>query len=75
VTSSKLIRWGLTAVVVVALLGGAVALVQSLLAPVLGYRCDEPANALADMNSMDDLRTPFNDAAGSPRLVLLLSPT
>jgi hypothetical protein len=64
VTSSKLIRWGLTAVVV-----------QSFLGPVLGYRCDEPANALADMNSMDDLRTRFNEAAGSPRLVLLLSPT
>jgi hypothetical protein len=74
-TSSKLIRWGLTAVVVVALLGGAVALVQSFLGPVLGYRCDEPANALADMDSMDDLRARFNDAAGSPRLVLLLSPT
>jgi hypothetical protein len=74
-TSSKLIRWGLTAVVVVALLGGAVALVQSFLGPVLGFRCDEPANALADMDSMDDLRARFNDAAGSPRLVLLLSPT
>jgi hypothetical protein len=74
-TYSKLIRWGLTAVVVVALLGGAVALVQSFLEPVLGYRCDEPANALADMNSMDDLRARFNDGAGSPRLVLLLSPT
>ena len=74
-TSSKLIRRGLTAVVVVALLGGAVALVQSFLGPVLGYRCDEPANALADMDSMDDLRARFNDAAGSPRLVLLLSPT
>ena len=74
-TSSKLIRWGLTAVVVVALLGGAVALVQSFLGPVLGYRCDEPANALADMDSMDDLRARFNDAAGSSRLVLLLSPT
>jgi hypothetical protein len=24
---------------------------------------------------MDDLRTRFNEAAGSPRLVLLLSPT
>jgi hypothetical protein len=73
--SSKLIRWGLTGVVVVALLGGAVALVQSFLGPVLGYRCDEPANALADMDSMNDLRARFNDAAGSPRLVLLLSPT
>ena len=74
-TSSKLIRWGLTAAVAVALLGGAVALVQSFLGPVLGYRCDEPANALADMDSMDDLRARFNDGAGSTRLVLLLSPT
>ena len=74
-TFSKFIRWGVTAAVLVALLGGAVALVQSFLGPVLGYRCDEPANALADMDSMDDLRTRFNDAAGSPRLVLLLSPT
>jgi hypothetical protein len=73
--SSKLIRWGLTAAVLVALLGGAVALVQSFLGPVLGYRCDEPANALADMDSMEDLRARFNDGAGSPRLVLLLSPT
>ena len=74
-TSAKLIRWGFTATVLVALLVGAVALVQSFLGPVLGYRCDEPANALADMDSMDDLRARFNDAAGSPRLVLLLSPT
>jgi hypothetical protein len=75
IVSSKLIHWGATAVVVAALLGGAVALVQSFLGPVLGYRCDEPANALADMNSMDDLRARFNSDAGSPRLVLLLSPT
>jgi hypothetical protein len=74
-TSSNLIRWGVTAAVLVALLAGAVALVQSFLGPVLGYRCDEPANALANMNSMDDLRARFNDGAGSPRLVLLLSPT
>jgi hypothetical protein len=26
------------------------------------------------MSSMDDLRAQFNEAAGSPRLVLLLSP-
>jgi hypothetical protein len=74
-TTSRLIRWGATAAVVVVLLGGAVALVQSFLGPGLGYRCDEPARALADMNSMDDLRARFNEDAGSPRLVLLLSPT
>ena len=74
-TPSKLIRWGVTAVVVAALLGGAVALVQSFLGPVLGYRCDEPAKTLVDMNSMDDLRARFNEDADSPRLILLLSPT
>jgi hypothetical protein len=74
-TSSKLIRWGATAAVVVALLGGAVALVQFFLGPIGGYRCDQPAKALTNMSSMDDLRTRFNEGAGSPRLVLLLSPT
>ncbi len=74
-TFSKLIRLGVTTAVVVALLGGAVALVQSFLGPVLGYRCDEPAKVLANMNSMDELRDRFNEATGSPRLVLLLSPT
>ena len=72
---SRLIRWGATAAVVAVLLGGAVALVQFLLGPIGGYRCDEPAKALADMNSMGDLRARFNEDAGSPRLVLLLSPT
>ena len=74
-TSSRLIRWGATAAVVVALLGGAVALVQFLLGPIGGYRCAEPAKALADIGTIDDLRGRFNEDAGSPRLVLLLSPT
>ena len=74
-TPSRLIRWGATAAVVAVLLGGAVALVQFLLGPIGGYRCEEPARTLADMNSMDDLRARFNEDAGSPRLVLLLSPT
>jgi hypothetical protein len=74
-TPSKLIRWGATAAVVVALLGGAVALVQFFLGPIGGYRCDEPTKTLVDMRSMDNLRARFNDAVGDPRLVLLLSPT
>ena len=73
--TSKIIRWGATGAVVAALLVGAVALVQFFLGPIGGYRCDEPAKALADMSSMDDLRARFNDDAGSTRLVLLLSPT
>ena len=51
------------------------ALVQFLLGPIGDYRCEEPARVLSDMNSMDDLRARFNEDAGSPRLVLLLSPT
>lgn len=74
-TPSRLIRWGVTAAVGAALLVGAVALVQFFLGPIGGYRCDEPAKTLADMSSMDDLRARFNDGTGSPRLVLLLSPT
>ena len=74
-TSSKLVRWGATATVVAALLAGAVALVQFFLGPLGGYRCDEPAKTLAAVRSVDDLRARFNDGAGSPRLVLLLSPT
>jgi hypothetical protein len=75
VRSARLIRWGVAVAVVVVLLVGAVALVQSFLGPVLGYRCDEPAKALASMHSIGDLRARFNDGASSPRLVLLLSPT
>jgi hypothetical protein len=74
-TPSKIIRWGVTAAVLVALLGGTVALVQYFLGPIGGYRCDEPTKTLVDMRSMDNLRARFNDAAGDPRLVLLLSPT
>ena len=33
------------------------------------------AAAVADLRSMDDLRTRFNADAGAPRLVLVLSPT
>jgi hypothetical protein len=74
-TFSRLIRWTATAAFAAALLGGAVALVQVFLGPIGGYRCQEPANALADMRSMDDLRARFNEGVGSPRLILLLSPT
>ncbi len=74
-TPSKLIRWGIMGAIAVVLLGGAVALVQSFLGPMLGYRCDEPAKTLLDMRSMDDLRARFNEDTGSARLVLLLSPT
>jgi hypothetical protein len=52
-----------------------VALVRFFLGPIGGYRCDEPAKPLVDMRSMNDLRARFDEDAGSPRLILLLSPT
>ena len=52
-----------------------VLLVQSFLGPVFGYHCDTPSRAIENMRSMDDLRARFNEDAGSPRLILLLSPT
>jgi hypothetical protein len=73
--TSKFGRWGSAAVVVVALLVGVVALVQFILGLIGGYRCDQPAKTLVDMRSMDHLSHRFNDDAGSPRLILLLSPT
>lgn len=72
---SSRIRWGVVAAIMAAVVVGLVALVQFFLGPLLGYSCDVPAKPMADMRSMDDLRTRFNDDAGSPRLVLLLSPT
>ena len=36
---------------------------------------DVPGVVLTDMHSIEDLRTRFNRDSGTPRLVLLLSPT
>lgn len=36
---------------------------------------DVPGVVLTDMHSIDDLRTRFNQDHGTPRLILLLSPT
>jgi hypothetical protein len=36
---------------------------------------DVPGVVLTDMHSIEDLRAQFNKDAGTPRLVLLLSPT
>jgi hypothetical protein len=50
-------------------------------APVVGSSVHQPTNqpasrsVLRSLNSLDDLRAAFNEHAGTPRVVLLLSPT
>ena len=40
-----------------------------------GSRSPAPTNRLRDLHSVNELKAAFNQYAGSPRLVLLLSPT
>jgi hypothetical protein len=58
-------RWFILAVVAVA----------AICAGVIGSLQPDTKVALADLRSIDDLRTRFNQDKGSPRLLLLLSPT
>ncbi|MBA2714964.1 MAG: hypothetical protein H0U55_15590 [Rubrobacteraceae bacterium] len=74
--SSRLVRWGVpTAVVFGLLLIPVVVLARPYLGAVFGYRCDSQETSLTDLRAVDDLRARFDADAGSPRLVLLVSPT
>ncbi len=75
--TSRLVRWGLVAAVVLVLLLIPVLVVaRPFLGAVLGFGLgQEQAASLDELHSIDDLRARFNADEGSPRLVLLASPT
>lgn len=49
--------------------------VMAAIAAVIGSIKPDADVQLVELHSVDELRTRFNEGAGSPRLVLLLSPT
>lgn len=72
--TSRLVRLGLVAAVALVLLLIAVLVVaRPYLGAVFGLGFGGQDTTLTDLRSMHDLRTRFD--AGSPRLVLLVSPT
>lgn len=74
---SRLARWGLiSAAVLVLLLIPVLVVARPYLSAVLGLGLgQEQAASLVELRSIDDLRARFNADVGSPRLVLLASPT
>jgi hypothetical protein len=74
---SRLVRWGLVAAAVLVLLLIPVLVVaRPYLGAVLGLGLgQEQDSSLVELRSIDDLRARFDADAGSPRLVLLVSPT
>jgi hypothetical protein len=58
-------RWVILAVVVVA----------AIIAGVIGSLKPDPGVTLTDLRSIEELQARFNQDKGSPRLLLLLSPT
>jgi len=74
--TSRLVRWGLVATVVLLLLLIPVLVVaRPYLVAMFGFGAGGQNTSLEDLRSIEDLRERFNADAGSPRLVLLLSPT
>jgi hypothetical protein len=74
---SRLVRWGLMAVVVlVVLLIPVLVVARPYLGAVLGLGLvQEQGSSLVELRSIDDLRARFDADTGVPRLVLLASPT
>jgi hypothetical protein len=58
-------RWVILAAVVVA----------AIIAGVIGSLKPNPGVALTNLNNIEELRARFNQEKGTPRLLLLLSPT
>ena len=72
----RFVRWGLVAVVVLVLVLIPVLVVaRPYLGAAFGLGIGGQHTTLTDLRSIDDLRTRFDADAGSPRLVLLVSPT
>ena len=73
---SRLVRLGLVAAVALVLLLIPVLVVaQPYLGAVFGLGFGGQDTTLTELRSMHDLRARFDADAGSPRLVLLVSPT
>ena len=74
--ASRLVRWGAVgAVGSVLILIPVAVLAQPYFGSVLGFSCGDRTPSLTDLRSVDDLRSRFDADAGSPKLVLLVSPT
>ena len=74
--TSRLVRWGLVAAVVfVLLLIPVLVVARPYLGAIFGLGFGGQDTTLTDLRSVDDLRTRFDADAGSPRLILLVSPT
>jgi hypothetical protein len=53
----------------------ALVVVAAIIAGAIGSRKPDPNVALMDLHEIEELRTRFNQDKGTPRLLLLLSPT
>ena len=74
--TSKLVRWRLVATGVFVLLVIPVLVVaRPYLGAIFGLGFGGQDTTLTDLRSVDDLRARFDADAGSPRLILLVSPT
>ena len=74
--TSRLVRWGLVvAAVLVLVLIPVLVVARPYLGAIFGLGLSAQDTTLTDLRSIDDLRARFDADAGSPRLILLVSPT